>query len=46
MPRDSRVYLEDILVHEYLGVDAVILWDLISNKLTAVETAATALLRG
>ena len=46
MPRDSRVYLEDILIHEYFGVDADILWDVISNKLTTVEAAATALLRG
>jgi hypothetical protein len=34
MPRDSRVYL-----------DVDILWDVIHNKLEAVEGAVTALLR-
>jgi uncharacterized protein with HEPN domain len=39
MPRDSRVYLE------YFGVDVDILWDVIHNKLEAVEGAVTALRR-
>jgi len=53
MPRDCRGYLEDILgpgrrdilIHEYFGVDVDILWDVINNKLAAVEGTVTALLR-
>jgi uncharacterized protein with HEPN domain len=37
--------LRDILIHEYFGVDVDILWDVINNKLAAVEEAVTALLR-
>ena len=37
--------LRDILIHEYFGVDVDILWDVINNKLAAVEGAVTALLR-
>ena len=38
--------LRDILIHAYFGVDVDILWDVISNKLEAVEGAVIALLRG
>jgi uncharacterized protein with HEPN domain len=37
--------LRDILIHEYFGVDVHILWDVIHNKLEAVEEAVAALLR-
>lgn len=37
--------LRDILIHEYFGIDVDILWDVIDNKLSAVEEAVTALLR-
>ena len=37
--------LRDLLIHEYFGVDGDILWDVISNKLAAVEGAVTALLQ-
>jgi uncharacterized protein with HEPN domain len=37
--------LRDILIHEYFGIDADILWDVITHKLAAVEGAVTALLR-
>jgi len=37
--------LRDILIHEYFGVDVDILWDVINNKLAAVEGTVTALLR-
>ena len=29
MPRDYKVYLDDI--HQYFGVDAQIIWDIIQN---------------
>ena len=29
--------LRDILIHEYFGVDAEIVWDIIENKLRALE---------
>jgi uncharacterized protein with HEPN domain len=31
--------LRDILTHEYFGVDVEILWDVIENKLSDLETA-------
>ena len=30
--------LRDILIHEYFGVDRVIIWDIITNKLPMLET--------
>ena len=30
--------LRDILIHQYFGVDADILWDIIQNKLDVLET--------
>ncbi len=36
--------LRDILIHEYFGVDIDILWDVIVNKLPALEHAVESLL--
>ena len=36
--------LRDILIHEYFGVDVDILWDVIVNKLPALEHAVESLL--
>jgi len=30
--------LRDILIHEYFGIDVVIIWDIIRNKLPFLET--------
>ncbi len=30
--------LRDILIHEYFGIDTVIIWDIILNKLPFLET--------
>jgi uncharacterized protein with HEPN domain len=37
--------LHNILIHEYFGVDATIIWDIVRNKLTALENAAQAILK-
>jgi uncharacterized protein with HEPN domain len=36
--------LRDILIHQYFGVDAQIVWDIVQNKLTPLEQAIRALL--
>ena len=36
--------LRDILIHEYFGVDAEIIWDVVQNKITTLEGAARKLL--
>ena len=36
--------LRDILIHEYFGVDAEIIWDVVQNKITKLEEAARKLL--
>jgi uncharacterized protein with HEPN domain len=36
--------LRNILIHEYFGVDAGIIWDVVQNKLAALEKAARGLL--
>ena len=36
--------LRDILIHEYFGVDVAILWDVVRNKLPALERAVDCLL--
>jgi len=36
--------LRDILVHEYFGVDVTILWDVVRNKLPALDRAVQNLL--
>jgi uncharacterized protein with HEPN domain len=33
--------LRDILIHEYFGVDLVILWDIIQNKLPSLKKAVS-----
>jgi uncharacterized protein with HEPN domain len=38
--------LRDILIHQYFGVDTEIIWDVVQNKLTAVEKAAHEILHG
>lgn len=37
--------LRDILAHEYFGIDLVILWDIIKNKLPELKTKVTRLLK-
>jgi uncharacterized protein with HEPN domain len=37
--------LRDILIHQYFGVDAQIVWDIVQNKLTPLEQAIRALLQ-
>jgi len=37
--------LWDILIHQYFGIDADILWDIVLNKLPALEASVTTLLR-
>lgn len=37
--------LRDILIHQYFGVDAQIVWDIIQDKLTPLEQAISALLQ-
>jgi len=36
--------LRNILIHEYFGVDAEIIWDVVQNKLGALEKAAREIL--
>ncbi len=36
--------LRDILIHEYFGVDAEIVWDIIKNKLPSLEREVAELL--
>jgi len=38
------IALRNILIHEYLGVNLKILWDVIQNKLDAVESTCRRLL--
>lgn len=44
MSRDQRLYLQDILIHEYFGVDSEILWDVIVTHLGSLEDAARRLM--
>ena len=37
--------LRDILIHQYFGVDAQIVWDIVQNKLAPLEQAIRALLQ-
>jgi len=37
--------LRNILIHEYFGVDAEIIWDVVQNKLTALEKSAEKILQ-
>ena len=37
--------LRDILIHQYFGIDVDILWDIIQNKLPALEASVTRLLQ-
>jgi uncharacterized protein with HEPN domain len=37
--------LRDILIHQYFGVDAQIVWDIVQNKLAPLEQAISALLQ-
>jgi uncharacterized protein with HEPN domain len=36
--------LRDVLIHQYFGIDVDILWDVIQNKLPALEVSVSALL--
>lgn len=38
--------LRDILIHEYFGVDIEIIWDILENKLPALETQVRDILSG
>ena len=37
--------LRDVLIHQYFGIDVDILWDIIENKLPALEVSVRTLLR-
>ena len=37
--------LRDILIHEYFGVDAEIIWDIVENKLSALDEVVQNILR-
>jgi len=37
--------LRDILIHQYFGVDAELIWDIIQNKLTALEEQIRAIVK-
>ena len=37
--------LRDILIHQYFGVDAQIVWDIVQNKLPPLEQAIKSLLQ-
>jgi uncharacterized protein with HEPN domain len=37
--------LRDILIHQYFGVDAQIIWDIIQNKLPALEEQIRAMVK-
>ena len=37
--------LRDILIHEYFGVDAEIIWDVVENKLRALEEVVQKILK-
>ncbi len=37
--------LRDILIHQYFGIDAQIVWDIVQNKLAPLEQAVRALLQ-
>ena len=37
--------LRDLLIHQYFGVDAQIVWDIVQNKLAPLEQAIRALLQ-
>ena len=36
--------LRNILIHEYFGVDATIIWDIVQNKLTTLENTSQEIL--
>ena len=44
MPRDHKVYLEDILIHQYFGVDLGIVWDIVQSRLPDLRRAMIAML--
>lgn len=37
--------LRDILIHQYFGVDAELIWDIIQNKLPALEEQVRAMVK-
>jgi len=37
--------LRDILIHEYFGVDAEIIWDIVENKLSALDEVVRNILK-
>lgn len=49
MPRDYRLYLEDILeaiirIERYFGISLTIIWDVVTNHLGSLQHAVATLL--
>jgi uncharacterized protein with HEPN domain len=45
MSRDWRIYIDDIVAHDYFGIDNDILWDIIRNKVPHLIKAIGGYLR-
>ena len=39
MPRDHRLYLDDIVGHEYFAVSTRVVWDIVQTKLDPLRVA-------
>ena len=44
MSRDSRLYLEDVLAHQYFVADLDIVWQAVNQELPGLEAAVKELL--
>ena len=45
MPLDVRLFLDDILAHEYFGASLPVVWDIVQNKLAPLESSCQALFK-